>query len=97
MIRWLLLLAVMIAGPAHAEWWRAETDHFIIYSEDRRSGTQEFAVELERFDNALRTLQGLPVRPAKELTAPNKVTIFRTGSVSDIAVIAADRAAGVDA
>jgi len=58
MIRMLLaLLVLLLPATARAEWWRAETDHFIIYSEDKKASTEQFAVELERFDNALRTLQ----------------------------------------
>lgn len=94
----LALLVLVFAGfssAAHAEWWRAETAHFIIYSQDKKSGTEEFATQLERFDNALRTLQNLPVVPAKPLSKANKVTIFRTGDVGDIAYIAGAPESGV--
>lgn len=97
MLRTLLLaLALMTPTAAGAaEWWRAETAHFIIYSEDSESDTRAFAAELERFDNALRTLQGRPVRPETPLSDANKVTIFRTGDARDIAYIAGAPGSGV--
>ncbi|HEV2078353.1 MAG TPA: hypothetical protein VGR19_00430 [Allosphingosinicella sp.] len=96
MIRMVLaLLLVLMPATARAEWWRAETDHFIIYSQDKRATTEQFAVELERFDNALRMLQNLPIRPEKPLSRANKVTIFRTGTVQDIAVLAGAPGSGI--
>lgn len=91
----LALVLVLLPAAARAEWWRAETDHFIIYSQDKKASTQQFAVELERFDNALRTLQNLPLRPAKPLSTANKVTIFRTGTTSDIAMLAGAPGSGI--
>jgi hypothetical protein len=93
-----LLLALALSAPtaAHAaDWWRAETAHFIIYSEDDESDTRAFATELERFDNALRTLQGRPVRPPEPLSDANKVTIFRTGDTDDIAYLAGAPESGI--
>lgn len=88
-------IAALAASPAHAEWWKAETDHFIIYSEDSREDTEEFARELERFDNALRTIQALPIKPEEELSDANKVTIFREGRVSGIAKLAGAPGSGI--
>lgn len=91
----LALLILLVPATARAEWWRAETDHFIIYSEDKKASTEQFAAQLERFDNALRTLQNLPIRPEKPLSRANKVTIFRTGSTRDIAYLAGAAGSGV--
>lgn len=91
----LALLVLLVPATARAEWWRAETDHFIIYSEDKKALTEQFAAQLERFDNALRTLQNLPIRPEKPLSRANKVTIFRTGSTRDIAYLVGDAGSGV--
>ena len=91
----LALVALFVATPANAEWWRAETDHFIIYSEDERDATEKFSRDLERFDNALRLLHGQPIRPAKPISAANKVTIFRFGRVRDIAAMAGNASSGV--
>ena len=60
-MRRLILLAsvLFVSAPAHAEWWEARTDHFIIYSQDGERDTRKFATELERYDNALRSLQSV--------------------------------------
>jgi hypothetical protein len=91
----LALLLVLVPATARAEWWRAETDHFVIYSQDKKASTQQFAVELERFDNALRMLQNLPTRPPKPLSRANKLTIFRTGTERDMAYLYGAPGSGV--
>jgi len=77
-VRRLLLLAsvLFVSAPAHAEWWEARTDHFIIYSQDDERDTQKFAVDLERYDNALRSLQSVEFKPLHDW---QKVTIYRLG------------------
>ena len=87
-MRRLLLLAsvLFVSAPAHAEWWEARTDHFIIYSQDDERDTRKFAVDLERYDNALRSLQSIKFKP---LTADwQRVTIYRLGDVKDISRLA---------
>jgi len=57
-----LLLGVALlslAGPASAEWWEAKTDHFIVDSESSSKDAHDFALKLERYDEALRGLQGI--------------------------------------
>ena len=59
MVRALLILlaAIFLAGsPAHAEWRRAVTPHFIVYSEGPEASLRQFAERLERFDGLLRML-----------------------------------------
>ena len=77
-MRRLILLAsiLFVSAPAHAEWWEARTDHFIIYSQDGESKTRQFAVNLERYDNALRSLQSIDMKPLSDW---QKVTIYRLG------------------
>jgi tetratricopeptide (TPR) repeat protein len=78
------LTALMLALPAQAQTWvEAETDNFIIKSQDTEEATRQFAIELERFDMGLRTLQNLPI--GEELpTRATKLTVYRFGTVSDI-------------
>ena len=93
-MRWILsiFVALLVAAPAHAEWWEARTDHFIIYSEDGESETRSFASQLERYDNALRSLQSTKFEP---ITADwQKVTIYRFGDVNAIGNLAHAPAAG---
>ena len=74
----------LAAGPAaHAEWWEASTPHFSVYSETSRADAEKFATELERFDNALRLLQGMPV-PGPDVGESNKLTVYRTGDTDRV-------------
>lgn len=94
-MRGLFVLVVSLfffAAPAHAEWWEARTAHFIIYSEDSEQSTREFATKLERYDNALRSLQSTKFEPITEDW--QKVTIYRFGDVDDISRLAHGPAAG---
>ena len=52
----LLLGAVcaLLAGPAHAEWRRAESEHFIVYSDGSERSLRDYTARLERFDALLR-------------------------------------------
>ncbi len=78
------LVATLISAPANArDWWVAETDNFIIKSEDDQENTRQFAIELERFDMALRTLQNMTI--GEEQASPStKLTVYRFGDVGDI-------------
>ena len=81
----LAAISLAIAVPAQAqEWQRAETNNFIIISQDSEDATRRFAANLERFDMALRNLQGLPVGE-EQPTDATKLTVFRFGDPNDIA------------
>lgn len=57
-----LLLAVTAgATPARADWLRAETPNFIIYSEGGERPLREYAMKLEVFDRFLRMRFGVPI------------------------------------
>jgi hypothetical protein len=68
-------LAIMILGlfsaPASAEWRRAVSRHFIVYSEASPSELRQYAQKLERFDALLRLMS--PVQ-AEDSGAP--LTVF---------------------
>ena len=83
----ILLSLLATASTVHAEWWEAETSHFIIVSESPKDDTERFATRLERFDNALRYMQGLPV-PGPEIGESNKVRVYRFGDTDDIGRLA---------
>src|SRR5690606_27157172 len=59
--RWKTMLAVAItanllsAVAAHAEWLKAETDHFIVYGDTSEASLRRYARKVERFDALLRT------------------------------------------
>lgn len=71
-----------LAAPAHAEWWEARTDHFIVYSESSAANAKEFAEKMERLDMSLRSLQNVKFDPAT--SDSRKLTVFRFGDTGDI-------------
>lgn len=48
------------AGSAHARWYKAETDRFIIYGEAREPVVRELAVKLATFEAVLREVHRAP-------------------------------------
>ena len=81
-----VLLLCLFAAPAHAEWWEAQTDHFIVYSETSAADVKAFAEKLERFDQALRTLQNLQSQPVESNS--ERLTVYRFGDTDDISRLA---------
>lgn len=77
---------VVFATPAHAEWWEAKTDHFIVYSESSQSDARNFARDLEQFDMSLRSLQNIKFSPAT--SDSRRLTVFRFGDTGDIGRLA---------
>ncbi len=75
---------MLVAGPAKADdWFVAETNNFIIKTYDDEADIRKFSSELERFDMALRSLQGLPIGEDQPSRA-TKLTVYRFGTASDI-------------
>src|SRR3546814_6354942 len=70
------------SSDLRAEWWEAKTAHFVVYSESDRDDAEKFATLLERFDNALRTLQNMPV-PGPDVGSANKVKVYRSGDTDN--------------
>ncbi|HEX6660998.1 MAG TPA: hypothetical protein VF067_03915, partial [Sphingomicrobium sp.] len=95
MRRFALLLATVFlaAAPAHAEWWEARTDHFIIYSKSSAADAKAFAESLERFDESLRSVQ--QIKPDPRLSDARRVKIYRSGTIVDISVLAGDSESGI--
>lgn len=50
----LILGLILAATPARADWLRAESDHFVVYSQGRESELRNYVRKLERFDALLR-------------------------------------------
>jgi hypothetical protein len=74
--------SIAIAAPAQAEWWEAETDHFIVYSESSAANAKEFAEKMEQLDLSLRSLQNVKFSPVT--SDSQKLTVFRFGDRDDI-------------
>jgi tetratricopeptide (TPR) repeat protein len=66
-------LSVLSAAPAHAEWLRAATRHFVIYSDTNPAGVTELATRLETVDAAMRYVSNIPDTPE---AAANPVTVY---------------------
>ena len=67
-----ITLAAMMAfaaGPALAEWKRAESPHFIVYSQGNEAALRRYVANLEIYDYTLRVRMGLPlnVTPGRKL------------------------------
>jgi len=77
MFRKFMTLAAVVtacaATPAEAAWHQATTKHFIIYSDERPERLQAFAVKLEKFDAAVRTVRNMPDPPVGD---GNRLTVF---------------------
>ena len=62
-----------LSSPALAEWSRASSPHFIIYSEEQPDKLKAFAEKLERFDAAVRLARGMKDPPIGD---GNRLTVF---------------------
>jgi hypothetical protein len=70
---WLIALCSLIAAPAGAAWHQASSAHFLIYADERPEKLRDFAVRLERFDQAVRALRNMQDLPP---SYGNRVTNF---------------------
>ncbi|WP_144095343.1 tetratricopeptide repeat protein [Croceicoccus sediminis] len=71
--------ALGLASPAAAEWHKAETENFIVYSEGKEDRVRAFARELELFDALLHQLHGI-----ERSGNPNRPTIYLVDSSRDV-------------
>lgn len=85
-IAWGLLAGIAMigtTGTAEAQWLRADTESFIIYSESDEKSLREFAENLQRFDTALRLLFKVQT-PGEE----SKLPIYLVPTANDVAELA---------
>lgn len=71
----------IISTSAHAEWFEARTDHFVLTINDTPQNAQAFAERLEHFDAALRKLYNVPDNPDQHLR-PLAIYAFDEGLFS---------------
>jgi hypothetical protein len=83
--RFLLLLSVLVAAPAHAEWQVASSKHFVIYANDSARDLQKFAETLEQFDHAVRALRNQPDDPVAPSARPIVFVVRNSDTVQDLA------------
>jgi hypothetical protein len=60
----LAVLAVLASAPSHADWLRAESPNFVVYSKESESRLREQVVLLEDFDRLLRIVTTAGREPA---------------------------------
>jgi predicted Zn-dependent protease len=80
------LLAVAIAaapGLAHAEWRKAETRHFVVYGNGFERDLRDYATELERIDQLMRTYFALPEQPDQR-----KLPVYIVRNRADLRIVA---------
>jgi len=83
---------LLVAHPAQAEWHKAESDRFVIYSDSNARDIEAFAQRLERYHAALalRTGRDIPVP-----SASNRVTVYAVGSDRTLKSIYGDKNSSV--
>lgn len=72
---WFLGMALALLAPtaAHAQWHEASSTHFRVFAEDKPEAVRDFATRLERFDKAMRYVNGLA---DEDLGPANRVTVY---------------------
>lgn len=84
--------ALSLAVPAQAEWHRANSDHFVVYADDRWQDVEQFAQALERYHAALSLLQGREdIKPSPS----GRVTIFVVGTQGNIRKLAGENSRNI--
>ena len=88
----LVLLALFAAAPARAEWRRAESPNFIVFSEAEEAALRGQVAQLEDFDQLLRALTGTTRAPAPA----NKLNIYMVRGTPQLRIVmpGASRAVG---
>jgi len=82
------VLALQVAAPAHAAWYKASSKHFIIYADENPKVLSDFASHLERFDAAARILLGMDDPPVGD---GNRLTIYVLPTDADVRKLAGDK------
>lgn len=75
-----LAMGTALATPAAADWRRAESPRFILYSDGDVGVLRDYAQKLETFDRLLRAIHGLPLSEVPDRRLP----IYLVGSQRDI-------------
>lgn len=69
------------AAPASAEWQKVESDHFVIYADDREADVRRFAEMLERYHAAMQFAIGYKyAKPSPS----NRVTVYSVGNARNV-------------
>ena len=89
----LVAMSVLASDPAAATWYRASSEHFLIYSEQKPRALLEFAEDLEKFDGAVRVLRGMEDLPVSQ---GNRITIFTLPTAAEVQRLYGDKSGFID-
>lgn len=78
------------ASPAHAEWLRAESSHFIVYGDVGEGDLRNYVRKVERFDSLLRLYY--PVANDREA---GKLEIFLAHGIDDLRKVSPGLSSGI--
>lgn len=76
-------LTLLAATPALAEWRRADTPRFIVYSDGNERSLRDSALQLELYENALRNMHGLDPNAA----SPQRIAIYLVQGSKDLKAV----------
>ena len=87
---WLFAALACAALPLEARaaenWWRASSDHFVVYSQGTQDDARKLAISLERLDQAERYMRHL--KPDERAIATSeKLTIYQFGETAAIGAL----------
>ncbi|MFN2100092.1 tetratricopeptide repeat protein [Altererythrobacter sp. MF3-039] len=82
------LLLLVWPTMAFAEWHKAESDHFVVYADDRASDVQKFAEMLEKYHSAM---EFVTRRKVEKPSPSNRVTIYAVGSERKVKKLYGDK------
>lgn len=90
MKKWVGLAAagLSMTTPAKANWYKAESPHFVVYAQDSERDVAKFAEILERFHAAMGIMTG---RKDVVPSPSNRVVIFAVGSEAAVQKLVGDK------
>jgi tetratricopeptide (TPR) repeat protein len=84
--------ALVLSAPSTAAWYRASSEHFVIYSDQSPERLKQFAENLEKFDGAVRSVRGMDDLPLSE---GNRLTVYRLDTSDEVQRLIGDDSGSV--
>lgn len=84
-------LAATLPGAANAAWYKASSEHFIVYDNDSPEKVKAFTEKLERFEKAMSVWH---VAPQNKRGPASRVTIFVVDGIGEIQKLSGPGVAG---
>ena len=80
-LKLLAFALLLLSAPLQARWHEAQSEHFVIYADDKAEDVEAFAQLLESYHSALEFLTG---RKVEDLSPSNRLVIFAVGGERDL-------------